>query len=237
MIPGSELKAPDMPRLSARLSLVAGMVPSCSTLIDIGTDHAFVPICCLLNEICKTAIASDIRQGPLEIAKRNALKYHVSDRISFIRGDGLGDIAAGGDDCIVIAGMGGFEMIGILSGQPVRVKSLILQPQKSDSELRAFLASSGYTVLREIPVYDRSKYYVVIEAVFTGVTEHPTLAELYIGQEILHMAMTGQKLAGADPEVVSGYLINLEHKAEKERRRIPQLEEIHELLRILTEKS
>lgn len=226
-----------MPRLSARLSLVAGMVPSCERLIDVGTDHAFVPICCLLSGICKTAVASDIRQGPLEIAKRNALKYDVGNRISFVKEDGLGDTEVDSNDCIVIAGMGGFEIIRILSRPPVRAGSILLQPQKSDPELRAFLASSGYSFLREIPVCDRGKFYVVIEVVYTGIPDHPTLAELYIGQEILRSVLAGEMKGDLDTDIVSGYLQSLKHKAEKERRRIPHMEEIYELLKVLTEKS
>ncbi|MHB8963203.1 MAG: class I SAM-dependent methyltransferase, partial [Saccharofermentanales bacterium] len=147
-ITAGDQTAPAMPRLSARLSVVAGAVPSCSTLIDIGTDHAFIPIWCLLNGICDTAVASDIRQGPLDAAKRNALRYRVSDRISFIKEDGLGSYAAGNDDCVVIAGMGGFEIISILTGPPIKAGLLILQPQKSVFELRNFLASNGYSVIR-----------------------------------------------------------------------------------------
>ena len=53
------------PRLSAVGELVRGRF-----LIDVGTDHAILPIyLCLAGKI-DSAIASDIRKGPLKMRKR-----------------------------------------------------------------------------------------------------------------------------------------------------------------------
>ena len=62
----------------ARLSAVAGLV--CGRfLIDVGTDHAILPIYLCLAGKLDSAIASDIRKDPLENAGRN-----ISDRKSVV---------------------------------------------------------------------------------------------------------------------------------------------------------
>ncbi len=225
---------PAAPKLSPRLAQVAAAIPPCGTLIDIGTDHALIPIACLLRGVCARAVASDIRQGPLEAAMRNAARYGVTGRIDFIRGDGIGRIPVGNGDCVVIAGMGGLETIRILAESPVREGTLVLQPQRSQPEVRAFLASSGYRIRSEQPVLDRGKYYVVLKAGYTGEIRHPSRAELYIGEELLECILTGRD-SGISPELLAGYLAFLRDRAGKERRRMPNVGEIHEMLVRITE--
>ena len=56
-------------QISKRLTTVASFVTYGCQLADIGTDHAYVPIYLVAGGHIPSAIAMDIRSGPLEIAK------------------------------------------------------------------------------------------------------------------------------------------------------------------------
>ena len=60
--------------LSKRLTAVAAMVSPGNRLADIGTDHGYVPIYLVEKGIVPSAIAMDVRRGPLEKAAQ-ILKY------------------------------------------------------------------------------------------------------------------------------------------------------------------
>ena len=78
--------------LDKRLEICANMVDSGKKFIDIGTDHAYLPIWLVLNGIIDEAIAADIREEPLKKAKKNIIKYGLQDKIKTIKTDGLNNI-------------------------------------------------------------------------------------------------------------------------------------------------
>ncbi len=173
------------PKLSPRLQMVADMTPPCARVLDIGTDHAFVPIYLVLSGRCSQAVASDIHRGPAAAAARNIAAYHMEEHISVRVADGLDGLAPDSKDCVVIAGMGGYEIRSILEKEPVRAKALILQPQKSFRELRSFLSESGYAIVREAIAREQDRYYVGIAAVYSGAPYELTLMEREIGPVLL----------------------------------------------------
>ncbi len=117
--------------LSPRLSCLRDWVVPGARLVDVGTDHGFLPTCLLLEDVCQTAIASDIGKGPLESARKTAERHGVLDRMIFVQSDGLEQISPEDVDTIVIAGMGGETMIHILEHAPWvnnPAYTLLLQP-------------------------------------------------------------------------------------------------------------
>jgi tRNA A22 N-methylase len=173
-------------------------------------------------------------RGPLDAARRNAAKFNVTDRMDFAQQDGLGDSRPGPDDVVVIAGMGGIEIIRILQDRQVRCKELVLQPQRSTPELRTFLSTNGYRIRDERLIKDRGKFYIIMHVVYTGETLVLTPSERYLGVPLLHAAKTA--FSGVpDADLLKGYLIHLKHHVGKERKRLPELDEIDQLLTVLTE--
>ena len=75
--------------LSPRLRAVADLVPVGARLADIGTDHAYLPAALLLEEKIPSAIAADLREGPLSRARLTAAEYGLADHISFRLCDGI----------------------------------------------------------------------------------------------------------------------------------------------------
>lgn len=152
--------------LSARLALLAGWVPQGTRLADVGTDHGFLPVWLRLHGRVASAIASDLRPGPLSRARENAAAWGV-DGIDFRLCDGLADIGAEECDTVVIAGMGGENIAAILSAAPWTADghhTLLLSPHTRGEVLRRFLADHGYAIRREALVEDRDHLYPVLEA-------------------------------------------------------------------------
>ena len=149
-------------QLSKRLRCIADYVRHGDRVIDVGTDHAYIPIWLLLNGVAAEAAATDIRSGPLERARQDAERYGVSDSLRLAQCDGLALCDPDSVDTVIIAGMGGETIIGILSAaQWVREKRLILQPQTKQDELRAWLADQGYAIIDASLCYDTGRIYLV----------------------------------------------------------------------------
>lgn len=165
-------------KLSKRMEAIAAMVTHGGRLADIGTDHAYVPIVLVERGVVQSAIAMDIRPGPLARAQENIAAAGLADRMDTRLSDGLSELAPGEADTIVIAGMGGMLIKQILSNGREAAHSareLILQPQSDLTEFRSFLQREGYRILDEDMLCEDGKYYTVIKAVWKQDTEQ-TLA-------------------------------------------------------------
>ena len=92
--------------LSPRLRMAASLVPPGARLADIGTDHGYLPAALILEGAIPSAIASDLRPGPLARARETAVRYGLEDRLSLRLCDGLSGIGPEEADALVIAGMG-----------------------------------------------------------------------------------------------------------------------------------
>ena len=138
--------------LSPRLRLAADLVPEGARLADVGTDHAYLPACLLMEGKIPSAIAADLREGPLSRARETAAEYGCGDRMAFRLCDGLSGIRPEKTDAVVIAGMGGETIAQILEAAPwVRTRKipLVLQPMSSIPELRQRLGEDGFHILEE----------------------------------------------------------------------------------------
>lgn len=153
-------------QLSHRLNAIAACVPKNSRVIDVGTDHAYIPIYLIKNNIAAACIATDINKGPLEKAALN-MKMHKVTSIRLKLTNGLEGIEAHQADVIIIAGMGGCLIIDILKNNLNLVKDiqkLILQPQQDIPRVRKFLHTIGFKIEDEKMVEEEGKYYTVIVA-------------------------------------------------------------------------
>ena len=155
-----------MIELSKRMQSVADMIQPCDAVGDIGCDHAFKSIYLVEQRRAKRVIASDVRRGPIAIAKRNIEAMNLSDQIEIRMGDGLDTIVPGEVNAVVLAGMGGMLMIDILErGEEVvtRCDQLVLQPQSDIEKVRRYLAEKGYHLADEQMLIDAGKYYNLLD--------------------------------------------------------------------------
>ena len=170
--------------LTARLQSVASQVPQGARLADIGTDHAYLPVWLLLRGQISSAIAADLRQGPLSRARETAQLYGVSGQISFRLCDGLSAISPDEVDTIAIAGMGGETIVAILAAAPwtKEDKLLLLQPMTSFPDLRLWLQRNGYTIEKESISREGKRLYSCLR-VRAGEMPPLSPAELWAGRQ------------------------------------------------------
>lgn len=150
--------------LTPRLQAVAALVPQGCRFADIGTDHAYLPVWLLQNQVITSAIAGDLRKGPLDHARATARRFGCTEQLSFRLSDGLNAFTPHEADCIAIAGMGGEAIRSILSAAPWTKEDvrLILQPQTNVPELRVWLSESGYHIHQEQCIREEGRWYTIL---------------------------------------------------------------------------
>ncbi len=152
--------------IDERLSLCASFVRPGARLADIGTDHGYLPIYLVQEGIAPSAIAMDLRKGPLEKAKKHICDNCLEDRIQTRLSDGLEKLSKNEADIITICGMGGRLIADIVTkGMNVitRNTTLIVSPQSEVGDFRHFLVSQGLVVDDEQMLKEDGKYYFIIK--------------------------------------------------------------------------
>lgn len=162
-------------QLTKRLLRIADMVPRGTFLADIGTDHAFLPIYLLKNSIIERAVAADIVDGPLEIARRNIKAHNLEDKLKVVKSDGLVKVEAFTPQTVVIAGMGGetiYEILRVSEFAKASSPLFILQPMTHIEVLRDYLLKNGFSILDEQVIREEHRFYVIISAKFLKNQQH-----------------------------------------------------------------
>ena len=194
-------------QLSKRLQAVADMVTTGNRLADVGTDHGYIPIWLYEAGRVPSALAMDLREGPLNRARENIRIHHLEAVIQTRLSDGLHQLQSGEADSIVIAGMGGMLVRKILTeGQAVlpSVKELILQPQSDLDAVRIWLKEQEFKISREDMVFEDGKYYPVIRAEHGVSTDDRKIWFLY-----------GRHLLESRHPVLEKYLLKEKEQHEK----------------------
>ena len=176
--------------ISDRLLACCQFIRPGDRVADVGCDHGYLGIHLLTHGIASHIIASDINEGPLQSARRNAVKYGVSHAMEFHLSNGVQAIPRD-FDALVCAGMGGDTMISILSAAPWLQNThyrLILQCQSKTPMLRSYLSDTGWRIARESVLRDGKFLYTVTEALWDPSAPRLTLGECYFPPALLASA-------------------------------------------------
>ena len=158
-------------KMSLRLRTVADMLKGDTShrcTADVGCDHGYVSIYLVQNGISKSAIAMDVRKGPLAMAENNIREYSLEKAIQTRLSDGLTELNENEADSLVIAGMGGKLMISILEKNDIAslgIRTAVLQPQSDICLFREYLRDKGYIIEDERIILDDGKYYFPMKVV------------------------------------------------------------------------
>ncbi len=170
--------------LDSRLALCASFVREGTRLADIGTDHAYLPVYLALEGRIRSAVAGDIRTGPLENARSNILRYGAQNIVTTVLSDGLDNIDPDSAYDIVMAGMGGELIADIIKRTQWlydKSRRLILQPMTRGGTLRLFLCSHGFNILEEKACVCGRKCYSVMLCEYDGIIRPCDKRYEYIG--------------------------------------------------------
>lgn len=143
-------------RLTAITNLIQG-----HTLLDIGTDHAYVLIRALKEGRIQKGIAVEIAENPLKRAKSNAINHQVEKHITFILSDGFSNVNMD-YDIVSITGLGFDTIKHILSQQHQLPNYYILSTHSKVIELRQFLSDNNFNIIDEVLVYDKRFYTIIV---------------------------------------------------------------------------
>ena len=167
--------------LQPRLHAIADKIAPGARLVDVGTDHGYLPIYLIQQGMISSAIATDIGEGPLDHARHTAARYGLSHQVTFRLCDGLAAVSPEEVDTVVIAGMGGETIAGILDAVPwSKEKTLVLQPMTRAEWLRPWLTHNGYQILDESLVEDKGYIYPILQAA-GGQMPPPDPGQCYYG--------------------------------------------------------
>ncbi len=171
--------------LKPRLQAVFDLLKPCAILCDIGTDHAYLPIAAIQQELAGYAFACDLHLPPLRAAEKNIRTHCLSERIACRQGAGFTPLSAAEIGQVVIAGMGGLTIRTILAEAGEKAKKaerLVIQANNHIKEVRQWLVNSGFTIEAETIVQEREFYYQAFAAVYTAQSENWTDLELQYGR-------------------------------------------------------
>lgn len=170
------------------MSLVKS-IPAGKGVIDVGTDHGYIPVYLSEHGYSGNILASDINPGPLNSGIQNARDAGVEEKIHFILCNGLEKCPSEAVDTILIAGMGGDTISGILDRSEWimdRSYLLVLQPMTKAEILRYWLVNNGFEILSEELCEEAGKVYQIITSRWGGYTKLDD-AELFTGKyELIH---------------------------------------------------
>lgn len=161
--------------ISERLKCVAGLVNKGARVADIGTDHAYLPIYLVQNEISNKVYACDVRKEPLRRAKLHIDEYGLSDKITTQLCDGLKGINKGDVDTVTICGMGGKLMKNILKAGIDKLgdnTQLVLSAQSELRDFRKYLLETGIDIKSEHMLLEDGKYYFIFDCVYNTQDEY-----------------------------------------------------------------
>lgn len=175
--------------LKGRLKLIADKVTECEVVADIGTDHAYIPIYLIQQGVCKKAIASDVKIGPVKVANKNINIYKMQDKIETRLGSGLETIAENEADTVIIAGMGGTLLTELLAVNPQKVSktsALVLQPMNDLNVVRKWLFDNKFDIYDEELIDEGPKIYCVISAKYDGKDRQYQEFQLHVGDKLIN---------------------------------------------------
>ena len=155
-------------KLGPRLAEVAGLVPRGCVAADIGTDHAYLPIHLVTNNICPKVIATEKISNPLEKARKTLELLNLSSKVELRLGEGLAVLCEEDNVAsIVLAGMGGKTICRILlEGKNIasRAGSMVIQPMNDVVLVRRWLVAHGFCLPHESLVRENGRFYEIVVA-------------------------------------------------------------------------
>ena len=174
-----------MIKLSNRLKKIAELVDFGATVIDVGTDHGYVPNFLCEKKISRDIIATDISKNSLE---KSIELTRERDNEKYIRNILANGIVKENRDNIIIAGLGGIQIAEIIlnSIEIARsAKKLILQPMQKTNILRRELNNMSFEIIDEEIIFEDDRYFEIILARYFGEIKNLEEVDFYFSKSLI----------------------------------------------------
>ena len=174
--------------VSKRIQTLCGLLAPAEVFADVGCDHGYCTQYMLKNDLCERAIFSDVSRGSLAKAEALLAPYVRAGKATAVLGDGFFGVPADTDE-VLIAGMGGSEIVGILSDKKYGFmpKRFVFQPMHDSEKLRRYILQNGGDIERDITFRDGKFYDVIVGGLAEGEAQAYTEAEYEFGRENLRL--------------------------------------------------
>ncbi len=172
-----------------RIDTLCAHLQSAKLFADVGCDHGYCTEYMLQNSLCERAIFSDVSRGSLAKAEALLAPFVKEGRAKAVLGDGFYGVPKEVDE-VLIAGMGGSEIVSILSDRKhgFMPKRFVFQPMHDAEKLRRYILGNGGYIERDYTFEDGKFYDVLVGgSVEAGgqVCDEYTDAEYALGRENL----------------------------------------------------
>ena len=146
-----------------RIDTLCSLLDKVETFADVGCDHGYCSEYMLENGLCERAILSDISKGSLAKAEALLAPYIRQGKAVSVLGNGFYGVPSDVDE-VLIAGMGGSEIVSILSDEKhgFMPKRFVFQPMHDAEKLRRYILENGGYIERDFTFQDVKFYDVIV---------------------------------------------------------------------------
>lgn len=149
--------------ISKRIKYIASLIDKNDKILDVGTDHALLPIYLIKNNIVKVADGSDISANVVDNAINNIKNLNLNNKINIYLSDGLKNIDLNKYNTLIICGMGFNTIKKILDEKQIsNIEKLIIQSNNNNDLNRKYLNSINYKIVSDIYLMDKHKIYNIL---------------------------------------------------------------------------
>lgn len=159
--------------LSPRLAEVAQLVPPGLGVIDVGTDHALLPLALTRSQHSPAALGVDINQAPLQGAYA---RFSSHDLVDLVLADGFVGSAQESEAlwtklgaptqglCGCVCGVGGAKIATMIPTIPSWIQHLVLQANTHHERVRQSLRQAGWSLTEERLTVEGNRIFLTVAA-------------------------------------------------------------------------
>lgn len=167
-----------------RIDTLCSFLKRAESFADVGCDHGYCSEFVLKNRLCDKVIFSDVSKGSLQKAQTLLARFVKEGRAVGVLGDGFYGVPKDTEQ-VLIAGMGGSEIVSILSDKKYGFipRYFVFQPMHDSEKLRRYLIENGAYIHRDFTFEDGKFYDLIVGENGKTETQTYTDAEYEFGKE------------------------------------------------------
>lgn len=167
-----------------RIDTLCSFLKRTESFADVGCDHGYCSEFVLKNRLCDKVIFSDVSKGSLQKAQTLLARFVKEGRAVGVLGDGFYGVPKDTEQ-VLIAGMGGSEIVSILSDKKYGFipRYFVFQPMHDSEKLRRYLIENGACIQRDFTFEDGKFYDLIVGENGKTETQTYTDAEYEFGKE------------------------------------------------------